>query len=49
MDLRNEMTIHFILMGKGGVGKSLIASFVAQYLLSKDRDLYCADTVSGKP
>jgi len=29
--------IHFILQGKGGVGKSLIAVFVAQYVQSKGK------------
>lgn len=38
------MTIHFVLMGKGGVGKSLVSSLVAQYLMKLGRDLYCADT-----
>lgn len=38
------MTIHFVLMGKGGVGKSLVASLIAQNLMTKGSDLYCADT-----
>jgi hypothetical protein len=36
--------IHFVLQGKGGVGKSFAAVLLAQYLLSKDRPLVCADT-----
>lgn len=36
--------VHFVLQGKGGVGKSLIAVLLAQYLLSKERPLVCADT-----
>jgi len=36
--------IHFILQGKGGVGKSLIAVFVAQYVQSKGGKVICADT-----
>lgn len=38
------MAIHFILQGKGGVGKSLVAAMLTQYLGSKGSDLYCADT-----
>ncbi|GAB3552116.1 hypothetical protein GCM10027343_37240 [Noviherbaspirillum agri] len=38
------MAIHFILQGKGGVGKSLIAAFLTQYLQSKNESVYCADT-----
>lgn len=38
------MTTHFILMAKGGVGKSFIASLLAQYLKAQGKDLYCADT-----
>jgi hypothetical protein len=37
-------TIHFVMMGKGGVGKSMIASLLAQCLVLKHRNLYCADT-----
>ena len=36
--------IHFILQGKGGVGKSTLASFMAQYFQSKDRKLIAIDT-----
>ena len=36
--------IHFILMGKGGVGKSLVSSMVAQYLMGKERNPACFDT-----
>jgi hypothetical protein len=36
--------IHIILQGKGGVGKSLIASLLAQYLQAKDLTVYCFDT-----
>jgi hypothetical protein len=37
-------TIHFVMMGKGGVGKSMIASLLAQCLILKQRNIYCADT-----
>jgi hypothetical protein len=36
--------IHLILQGKGGVGKSLVASLVAQYVQSKGNTVICADT-----
>lgn len=36
--------VHFILQGKGGVGKSLIASVIAQFNKSKGRDLVVYDT-----
>lgn len=37
-------SIHFILQGKGGVGKSLTAVLLAQYLQNKDGQVVCADT-----
>ena len=37
-------SIHFILQGKGGVGKSLIAVLIAQYLQSVGYKVVCADT-----
>jgi hypothetical protein len=36
--------IHLILQGKGGVGKSLIAVMVTQYVQSKGGAVICADT-----
>lgn len=36
--------IHMMLQGKGGVGKSLIAAILAQYMLSKARAPLCIDT-----
>jgi hypothetical protein len=35
---------HLVLQGKGGVGKSLIASVLAQWLTSKGRTPLCIDT-----
>ena len=35
---------HFILQGKGGVGKSLVASLLSQYLLDHSRLEACFDT-----
>ncbi len=36
--------IHLVLQGKGGVGKSMIASFIAQYKMSKGKLPLCLDT-----
>ena len=36
--------IHIILQGKGGVGKSFIASVLAQYKIHKGRQPLCIDT-----
>lgn len=37
-------TIHLILQGKGGVGKSMIAALIAQYQLTKGKRPLCIDT-----
>lgn len=37
-------TINMILQGKGGVGKSLIASLLTQYLLESGKEVSCVDT-----
>lgn len=37
-------TVHFILQGKGGVGKSFIASALAQFLLCKEKKVHLYDT-----
>ena len=39
----NNTSVHFVLQGKGGVGKSLVAAFLAQYL-AKSGDVVCIDT-----
>jgi hypothetical protein len=36
--------VHFILQGKGGVGKSLVASFLGQYLRTSGVPTRCIDT-----
>ena len=36
--------IHLILQGKGGVGKSLIASIIAQYCIENNNPPLCIDT-----
>ena len=35
---------HFVLQGKGGTGKSLVASLVTQFLAERDRLARCYDT-----
>jgi len=37
-------TIHSIMQGKGGVGKSVIAALIAQYLIALGRKPLCIDT-----
>lgn len=37
-------TVHFVLQGKGGVGKSTLSIFLAQYLKDKGVKLQCVDT-----
>lgn len=37
-------SVHMVLQGKGGVGKSLIAVLLTQYLQSKGTKVVCADT-----
>lgn len=36
--------VHFTLQGKGGVGKSLVSSLIAQYLRNSDTPVRCIDT-----
>lgn len=38
------MAINMILQGKGGVGKTLVASILTQWHIAKGREVYCADT-----
>lgn len=37
-------TVHVVLQGKGGIGKTLVASLVAQYLTETGRPPVCFDT-----
>jgi hypothetical protein len=37
-------TVHLVLQGKGGVGKSLVAAMIAQYLQERGFGPVCADT-----
>lgn len=39
-----QNTVHFILQGKGGIGKSFIAVLLAQYFQSKGAELKAFDT-----
>ncbi len=43
--------VHLITQGKGGVGKSLVASFLAQYLTSSTQNtpVHCFDTDPVNP
>ena len=40
----NGTAIHLSLQGKGGVGKSFVASIVAQYLIARGHRVQCIDT-----
>jgi len=37
-------TIHMVLQGKGGVGKSMLATLLAQFKISKGQSPVCIDT-----
>lgn len=43
-DKKQETAAHFVLQGKGGVGKSLVAAFLAQFFLEEKRNVKCYDT-----
>jgi hypothetical protein len=43
-DHDNGTSIHLSLQGKGGVGKSLVASILAQYFMNKGIPIRCIDT-----
>ena len=36
--------VHMILQGKGGVGKSFIASLLAQHKIADHKSILCIDT-----
>ena len=45
-----QNTVHFILQGKGGIGKTLVSTILAQWLAPKDaRALRCYDTDQENP
>jgi hypothetical protein len=35
--------VHLVLQGKGGIGKSVVASWLAEYLLSRGKQVRCID------
>lgn len=37
-------TVHCVLQGKGGVGKSFVSTLLAQYLMSREQPVLCIDT-----
>lgn len=41
---REPVAIHLSLQGKGGVGKSLVASILAQYMIQRGHAVHCIDT-----
>jgi len=43
-ELSTQNAIHLSLQGKGGVGKSLIASILAQYFYARGKKIHCIDT-----
>jgi hypothetical protein len=38
-----QPTVHLVLQGKGGVGKSLVASWLAEFLISRGQQVRCID------
>jgi hypothetical protein len=40
----SQRGVHFVLQGKGGVGKSFVAAILAQYLRDAGQPVYCFDT-----
>lgn len=42
-------SVHLVLAGKGGVGKSLISSLLAEYLMDRGTDTRCFDTDPTNP
>jgi hypothetical protein len=41
---KTEGSVHFVLQGKGGVGKSFVAAILAQYFRSAGKQVHCFDT-----
>jgi hypothetical protein len=41
---RATAAIHLVLQGKGGVGKSFVASILGQYFRERGHDVHCVDT-----
>lgn len=38
-----EAAIHLVLQGKGGVGKTVVASWLAEFLATRSKDVHCID------
>ena len=39
-----ENTVHFVLQAKGGIGKSFVATLLAQHLINEAGAVRCFDT-----
>jgi cellulose biosynthesis protein BcsQ len=39
-----QASVHGVLQGKGGVGKSFVSAILAQYFRTKSAPVYCLDT-----
>jgi len=39
----NDKTVHITLQGKGGIGKTLVAALLAQYLKQNSTEVHCYD------
>jgi hypothetical protein len=50
LELLMQNSVHFILQGKGGIGKTLVSTILAQWLAPRDeRPLRCYDTDQENP
>jgi len=38
-----QPTVHLVLQGKGGIGKSVVASWLAEFLISRGQPVRCID------
>jgi CO dehydrogenase nickel-insertion accessory protein CooC1 len=39
----SSLDVHLVLNGKGGVGKSVVATWLAEFLVSRGRSVRCID------
>lgn len=44
-----DRTLHIVMQGKGGVGKSTVARFLAEFLLDQEKPLACFDLDAVNP
>ena len=44
MKSETQPSVHVVLQGKGGVGKSFVSAILAQYFQTKSAPVYCLDT-----